>query len=694
MKAGKYTIKELFLNKNIDSIIVPEIQRDYVWGRDQVESLLKSLVYDFNKFTSSDNFLNLDIEDETLKKALINHYKSIKYSSSIGFIYAYSDKEFADKYFLIDGQQRLTTIYLTLAVIASLDKEFAEIFKKQFFVNKKSFIEYRVRESSYLFINKAINQIVCDNSYNLKDNYWYYDSYKHDKTIQSIITNLDIIRAYFADENVDTSLFKDYLLDFVQFWYFDTNISEQGEELYVYMNARGEGMQSSENLKADLLAQIETSTLKNKWGEKWESWQDVFWKIRGKNENADNVFNEFIYCVAGIQNMKNELGIEIEHIDQKYTKPSHNQLLKSLETDGLVTIQKYINAFEILFSSEIDEFCIKSNLHYDWLKKLRKIFRQLLNKNYTNWFANVNDKNRGTERNRMVLVWSILDYLTKYSTIDENLLLSIRIFYNRYHNFDRAVLSNIINANEFAKHTYKAIITDNTNNEEVLKYEFIHSKENHIDFTKILSLIWKIEDHPINLDGRDVKNINSSHLIDYTDEITLNHLKNIHEKFFHLFPITVEDNDTIDWKNYNLFLTTLITYGKFWMSKVTNDYDNLDFDKERRIVRDIDSSKECFKRFFKDLINSDSLEDLSVKKITEPVYNVDSEDVEDVVKFYNFHLREKMWNQGWYVAMGNHKHQKVDKYFPNFWRLVNTKGNFQGGQPQVLSRMVKIKVED
>ena len=33
MKSGKYTLRELFLNKNIEQIIVPEIQRDYVWKK-------------------------------------------------------------------------------------------------------------------------------------------------------------------------------------------------------------------------------------------------------------------------------------------------------------------------------------------------------------------------------------------------------------------------------------------------------------------------------------------------------------------------------------------------------------------------------------------------------------------------------------------------------------------------------------
>ena len=72
----------------------------------------------------------------------------------------------------------------------------------------------------------------------------------------------------------------------VDFWYFDTGISAQGEELYIYMNSRGELVQSNENLKALLLEKLNEAE-KNKWGKKWEDWQDIFWKHKGKNRNAD-----------------------------------------------------------------------------------------------------------------------------------------------------------------------------------------------------------------------------------------------------------------------------------------------------------------------------------------------------------------------------------------------------------------------
>jgi hypothetical protein len=690
MKAGKYNIKELFINRNIESIIIPEIQRDYVWGKDQIDGLLKSLFDDYNNFMASCSNVNIQIDDnESIQNSLLNHYKSIKFGSSIGFIYAYSDREYPDKYFLIDGQQRLTTIYLLITVIASMDEEFKIVFNKLYFSNQKSFIEYRVREASLLFLNKAISEIIESGQFELKDKFWYYDFYKSDKTIQSTINALQIIKSNIEYYKINICSFKDYLLDYVQFWYFDTNISEQGEELYVYMNARGTAMQSNENLKAELLSQIDSKKQKekNEWGTKWEIWQDTFWLIRGENENADNVFNEFTYCIAGLQNIKLGLNINIEKND----KPTHLQLLKCFDSNGLEILENYVGAFELLLGKELEDFCTYRKLYSVWIKSIREIIRQVFNKNFTNWFANIDDQNRSTERNRMVLVWSVLDYLMKKNTIDTDTIIVLRIFYNRYHNFDRAVKSNLNDVDKFINETYKSIVRNNQDAEEVLKFNYIQSIENQLNFGKLITIIWQIEDHPINLSGRDVKNLNSSHLIDYQSDLDENKLTLIKDKFYELFPLKEGKANEVDWINYKKVLSALITYGKFWNKKITNGYLNIDFDNESRIIRDIDSNNKCFNNFFNDFIATDSLDDLLKDKLLKPLYDAETEDLELIIKWYNYELKEKMWDEGFYIAIGNYNHQKVDKYFPENYRLVNTKGNFNGGDPVILYKQINKK---
>ncbi|WP_262152217.1 DUF262 domain-containing protein [Chryseobacterium foetidum] len=689
MKAGKYNIKELFSNKNIESVIIPEIQRDYVWGTDQVNGLLQSIFDDFLNFLETKAQINITInDDKSLEKTLSEYYKTIKYNTSIGFIYAYSDFEYPDKYFLIDGQQRLTTIYLLLVAIASEDEQFRSQFSKLYFKNGKSFIEYRVREASLLFLNQSITHTIEEKKTSLEEQYWYYNFYKNDKTIQSIINNLKTIKDFLSENISDINSFKDYVLNHVQFWYFDTNISEQGEELYIYMNARGERMQSNENLKAELLAKISYLEKKNEWGSKWEEWQNYFWIIRGKHENADNVFNEFVYCVAGLENQKNNVGIIIKNIDKVFLTPTNNQILRCF--NDIAVIKKHIDSLKTILGSEILEFCKSNNISHNWIIKTRNEIRRLLNNNQTNYFIKIDDTNRGTEQNRMVLLWSILELFLDIKIVDLNLIISLRIIYNRYYNYNRAVLTNLNDIEKFKNKGFESVVRENNNDEESLKYKFLSARKDKGYFNKMLSLIWEIEDHPINLDGSFAQNINSAHLLNYSKNISIEELRQVKDKFYELFPVKQDKN--VDWTNYSKVLRCLISYGKCWNEKVTNGYDNLDFDSKKRILRDLDSEDErCFSRFFNDYLVADNLSQLESEIVVEPRYNEQTEDWLEAIQWYNYHLKEKMWSEGFFIAVGGWNFRKKDRYFPNRFQLVNTKGNFQGGNPIVLSKKVKVK---
>ena len=76
--------------------------------------------------------------------------------------------------------------------------------------------------------------------------------------------------------------------------YFDTHLSEQGEQLYIYMNSRGEQLSFQEIVRAEMMKTIGTAAEKIQLGEDWEGWQNYFWQNRGENENADLGFEEFL----------------------------------------------------------------------------------------------------------------------------------------------------------------------------------------------------------------------------------------------------------------------------------------------------------------------------------------------------------------------------------------------------------------
>ena len=348
MKAGKYSLKELFNNRYVNQIVIPEIQRDYVWGKNQVEGLLNSIHEDFENFKKGIDINQLPQLEVEIQKAFKEFYNKQKYACNIGFIYAYNDPEYSGKYFLIDGQQRLTTIYLILLVLASEKPDFRGKFIKLYTHSGLPIIDYRVREASHYFLKEVIDNY-HNNGIEITNQSWFYNDYKNDKTISSIVSNIQIIKGFLNEKGLINDDFIDYIQNYIEFWYFDTNISEQGEELYIYMNARGEQMQENENLKADLLGKLNVpvdspkslSELKNNWGKKWEEWQQFFWVNRNGNPNADKGFNEFVNCIAGLENYLGNKQIvytkeEFDNGDRgKKNQIAYSDILSQFDESGL-----------------------------------------------------------------------------------------------------------------------------------------------------------------------------------------------------------------------------------------------------------------------------------------------------------------------------------------------------------------------
>ena len=51
MNTGRYTLKSFLTDHNLDQIIIPEIQRDYVWQEENVTKLLISIFENSKKQT-------------------------------------------------------------------------------------------------------------------------------------------------------------------------------------------------------------------------------------------------------------------------------------------------------------------------------------------------------------------------------------------------------------------------------------------------------------------------------------------------------------------------------------------------------------------------------------------------------------------------------------------------------------------
>lgn len=730
MKAGKYSVKELFVNRHVQQIVIPEIQRDYVWKSEQVLGLLNSIKVDYDKFKTV-SIPRVDTSDKELQNAFEVFYKRRNNGSNIGFIYAYNDDQFSGKYFLIDGQQRITTIFLMLLVLACKNEHNKEVFKKTYFSDAILKIDYKVRESAHNFLKEFVSEALKGNSDFTNQSWYYSNKYDSDKTIKSLLANYNVIEKYIEDNlRDDTKSFYNYIENYVEFWYFDTNISEQGEELYIYMNARGEQMQSNENIKADLLSKLDGLDKKNEYGEKWEHWQDFFWIHRGSNENADKGFNQFLTCIAGLENYLRGK-TDVFYTKQEFDGEGDSPLSKGIRTQDVLKvldvnlIEKYIKAFKFLVQ-ECEAFSA-SRSYTDWVNNALSDFCDIFNsKNPTNWFADYSDRNRNTERNNMVFVWSMLYYIKESlgdnveNKYNSDTIRFFRRMYLRFKNYNRSVTTlkshvdiTLINGvlDETDNAVSEIIATDQNDQledgerdstvlteDEIFKNKVLLSFTNREEVKTIEELIWQIEDHEYNLNGRDVGNTNLTHLLNRpSQDVSIEYLELIKTKFNEIFPPKEDKELQIK------VIEVLLTYGEFYDKVSPYYYLNFKFNSWRRIIRNISTELRVhnykpFSSFFTEFVSyHGSFIEFHKEKTSQNITPENAKTVRERLIYYSRNLGLEMWNQGFYIAisLGNpcslEHWEKRDLIFTDVHRYYNTKGNLRGGTPQTLSKLITTK---
>lgn len=577
MQPGKYTVKALFTDRNIVQIIVPEIQRDYIWGTRQVNELINSLKDDYLKKLTA---YAQDPIVSSLPSEAKEMYVKQKYSSNIGFIYAYNDPEYANKYFLIDGQQRLTTIYLLLLLIyIKCDK--CDEFRQRYYRDNVLKIDYKVREASHTFLecffDNLLNKLEIDR---VEDQYWFFSDYKNDVTIYNLVNNYRSIDNLLSEWSIDYSDFMQHIENYIEFWYYDTSISEQGEELYIYMNSRGETVQPSENIKATLLEVIENLPDKLAWGRKWEEWQDFFWKNRVDNENADKGFNAFLQWIQLIEIMVNDHENKYNNINN-IRKLEEEVQYNKYPSLTLSTIEKYFMSFKTICIDTLN----KSNFIEAIYNKYGKILNYEVITNIKSWC-------RGDDITvYKISLLSLLYYCKEFSTEEKlngseiewqsiyritRFLYNITRFdnvtktpYNSYRNSlmivrelvnnDLSDIADIVKSIENNKFSPSETVLSR---EQVLKFYLFRKSSTFYTREQIEQSFWDAEDNKyLNGDltflfeciGIDPKDKNTFVNWDYEK---FNHVKNI---FIELFTI---DND--------LRIRALLTKGDYSIYEGTN----------------------------------------------------------------------------------------------------------------------------
>ena len=249
-----YSFWQLIADNKIE---IPIIQRDYAQGRIEEFSIADKFITKIKSKLTSGNRLNLD------------------------FVYG---KNQNDTIIPLDGQQRLTTLFLLHWYLAVKDEAYTDDVK-----SKLSKFTYETRISSQDFckylVNKSIPKINIGEklSKQIKNENWFFTTWENDPTISAMLNMLDIIHNNFKSE---TSSFFENLQgsgSLITFNYLPLNQFKLSDELYIKMNSRGKPLTDFENFKSVFSSFLEfgdKSKLDN-------DWYDVFWNFEKDEAKPD-----------------------------------------------------------------------------------------------------------------------------------------------------------------------------------------------------------------------------------------------------------------------------------------------------------------------------------------------------------------------------------------------------------------------
>lgn len=368
------------------NFIVPEIQREYVWGNNDYQ-ILDKFFTDIKEAINENNSnganikLNkfhkmLEVVDEQTKIGILSAMNKLsKKDLNIGFLYSYKPyyNYIGDKVdvYLIDGQQRLTTLFLALFYFSLKEQK-----NSQDFLNLMGFdsklekigFDYRVRTLTHNFLIDLVQYCrKWEDLENITKHNWFLADYSNDVTVKAMVNAIEKLCQYFNDDKIE---YYQFVKEHIRFWHFKTEETSQGEELYITMNSRGQQLADNETIRAKLFENDRVKTNQLEWGAKWEEWQDFFWKNKMKGGNADYGLNQFLRWVNVIECFSTQSFKTRESAEKVYKSLiAENQVLEYV---SLFEIEPYFRALERLkLFADDDHFSapyFQNNFSEEWLK--------------------------------------------------------------------------------------------------------------------------------------------------------------------------------------------------------------------------------------------------------------------------------------------------------------------------------------
>jgi hypothetical protein len=280
MQTNYYTLWTLLNNSEIERIQVPIIQRDYAQGRsDEKATNIRGRLLD----------------------AL---HAALEQQQPLTLDFVYGELQEKTKLFVpLDGQQRMTTLFLLHWFLALVDGRKAEA------KGALGKFTYETRSSSRSFCENLVDaELNAWESYPnlaaaIRDTSWFQPTWERDPTVAAMLTMLNAMAVRFKDAQGWFERLTDANNPLIGFYFLDMPKVGLTDDLYLKMNARGKPLTAFENWKAEfdlLLQQQGWPELQVDFGQKTDStWTDLFWRHRREGAAVvDEVFEQYLHYLT------------------------------------------------------------------------------------------------------------------------------------------------------------------------------------------------------------------------------------------------------------------------------------------------------------------------------------------------------------------------------------------------------------
>lgn len=259
IKCEKKVIREIF---NM-WYCIPDYQRAYVWDTDQVRDLLDDTISAYRENKEAQYFLGsmvLKINEKSENNVSYTEYE------------------------LLDGQQRITTVFLILACMRDMLTDYPQyqnslagfVYQAEDAIlqqPERMRIIFNIRSDVRDFVNEHIKPLhgTCDSAL-LKDRMQAKDV---NISIRNM-ANAMLVAHEFLEENKSEIIgYLSYFLNKVLMIYVATEELQDAFQLFTVLNNRGVKLSSSDILKAENLKELSAAD-RTSWATRWEEMETYF----------------------------------------------------------------------------------------------------------------------------------------------------------------------------------------------------------------------------------------------------------------------------------------------------------------------------------------------------------------------------------------------------------------------------------